>query len=322
MMVREKEIEFMNTIRTATLERCPVCDSAKIAQRLDPPADDTRFSQFALFVCGDCEAAFVNPRPLEEEISKLYVARDYGMDLATKSGLSYWLKSTKLRLYYRKVLRHAGAAGLSVLDYGCGDALLALTIARMEGRNGRIARVVAADFATEAPADLRTAQAPESAPVEYVHLPDLFTARFENAFDVIVLRHVLEHTPDARATVRRLAPLVKRGGTLVIEIPNFDSPWRRLFGSHYCQLGIPQHLMHYNRRSFRRALQPLEQEKLIELIELRSANIPVLGSSLGHVFFKRYDNIGPIAAAFYPMQLGVDLIARQSAAMMAYLRVC
>lgn len=48
-------------------------------------------------------------------------------------------------------------------------------------------------------------------------------------FDVITAFHVLEHLPDPKATLMRLAALLVRGGRLVIEVPSADDALLTLY---------------------------------------------------------------------------------------------
>ncbi len=43
-------------------------------------------------------------------------------------------------------------------------------------------------------------------------------------FDVVVLRHVLEHLPDPVLSMRRINSLLKIGGYAVLEFPNIEAP--------------------------------------------------------------------------------------------------
>ncbi len=50
---------------------------------------------------------------------------------------------------------------------------------------------------------------------------DEFCSRFRDQFDVVLSRGFIEHFKDPGAVVRTHLALLKRGGTLVIEVPNF-----------------------------------------------------------------------------------------------------
>jgi 2-polyprenyl-3-methyl-5-hydroxy-6-metoxy-1,4-benzoquinol methylase len=48
------------------------------------------------------------------------------------------------------------------------------------------------------------------------------------SYDVVCLRHVLEHLPDSRLAMRRLSELLRPGGHAVLEFPNIDGLDKRL----------------------------------------------------------------------------------------------
>jgi len=77
-----------------------------------------------------------------------------------------------------------------------------------------------------------------------VHNGDLASAQFPSAsFDVITARHVIEHIPTPQRFMAELARLLKPGGSLVVETPNFSSLGWALFGTKWYATGIPYHLM-------------------------------------------------------------------------------
>ncbi|HLQ45249.1 MAG TPA: class I SAM-dependent methyltransferase, partial [Planctomycetaceae bacterium] len=64
-------------------------------------------------------------------------------------------------------------------------------------------------------------------------------------FDAIVLWHVLEHLPDARATIQEVHRLLRPGGLLVVAVPNFSSWQARWAGCDWFHLDLPRHLIHF-----------------------------------------------------------------------------
>jgi SAM-dependent methyltransferase len=60
-------------------------------------------------------------------------------------------------------------------------------------------------------------------------------------FDVVVMHQVLEHLPSPVEGLRRIFHCLKPGGILIGEVPNWDSPWRRVFSRHWGGLQIPRH---------------------------------------------------------------------------------
>lgn len=77
-----------------------------------------------------------------------------------------------------------------------------------------------------------------------VHNGDLASAQFPAAsFDVITVRHVIEHIPTPHQFMAELTRILMPGGCLVVETPNFSSLGWALFGTKWYATGIPYHLM-------------------------------------------------------------------------------
>lgn len=70
-------------------------------------------------------------------------------------------------------------------------------------------------------------------------------------FDLIILRHVLEHTPNPKNVIYKLHKLLNKGGKILIESPNFNFNyfWMSVFKKNYFQLEVPFHLFHFTSKS-------------------------------------------------------------------------
>jgi SAM-dependent methyltransferase len=80
------------------------------------------------------------------------------------------------------------------------------------------------------------------------------------AYDVVCLRHVLEHLPDGLRAMRNIGGLLKPGGYLLVELPNVEAlakKWLRLtvkLGLHRRRFPdnfVAGHCNEYSKRSFR-----------------------------------------------------------------------
>lgn len=60
-------------------------------------------------------------------------------------------------------------------------------------------------------------------------------------FDCVTTYHVIEHLYDPKSTFKRLFEILKPGGRLIMEVPNFDSFAARIFRTYWDNLGIPIH---------------------------------------------------------------------------------
>jgi 2-polyprenyl-3-methyl-5-hydroxy-6-metoxy-1,4-benzoquinol methylase len=71
----------------------------------------------------------------------------------------------------------------------------------------------------------------------------------KGAFDAVTLLQVLEHVPDPRQTLADVRGLLRRGGALIVEVPNIDcwparvlGRWHRHFAKHHFTFFSPRTL--------------------------------------------------------------------------------
>lgn len=74
---------------------------------------------------------------------------------------------------------------------------------------------------------------------------------FRKRFDVIVLRHVLEHMATPISALIKLHDLLKPDGLLCIVVPNWGGLHAMLERERWFHLSIPFHVAHYNRKTLR-----------------------------------------------------------------------
>lgn len=131
------------------------------------------------------------------------------------------------RLWIATEVDAIAAQGISVLDYGCGPALIAATI---EKHCTNVASYIGYD---SAPSMLALAERlrPTGNGLPRRGAPSL-SARYlsqepdpSERYDVVVARHVLEHLrlPDARATLRRICGWTARRALIVFSVPQSET---------------------------------------------------------------------------------------------------
>lgn len=105
------------------------------------------------------------------------------------------------------------AAGLHVLDFGCGSGYGSAILSEGAGR------VTAVDASPRAIAFCRESYARDN--LEFRQIPADCTLPFEdNTFDIVTSFQVIEHMPDVGAYLRLLKRVLKPGGSLYITTPN------------------------------------------------------------------------------------------------------
>ena len=125
--------------------------------------------------------------------------------------------------------RHGGPG--SLLDVGCATGSY---LVHAQARGWRVTGVESAAFARQEAARRTNATVVE-------RCEDLPA---DQTFDVVTLHHVLEHVHTPVAFLRdSIVPRV--GGTLLVEVPNFDSLAARVYGPRWRDLRPEQHVFHY-----------------------------------------------------------------------------
>ncbi|MGI9258482.1 MAG: class I SAM-dependent methyltransferase [Gammaproteobacteria bacterium] len=112
------------------------------------------------------------------------------------------------------VTRYLRGVG-SMLDIGCGSGRL-MYVARRAGW-----RVKGLELSEEMAEFVRRRLGEDVVVADFLEVE--LREISESAFDLISLRHVLEHLPDCLLAMRKLRALLVPGGHVLIEIPNVES---------------------------------------------------------------------------------------------------
>ena len=105
-------------------------------------------------------------------------------------------------------------AGMRCLDIGCGGGDVSVELARRVGPRGA---VIAIDFDGEA-LEIARREAVQAGldNLTYRHI-DLFALVLDEPVDVVFTRFVLTHLRDSATALRRMAGLLRPGGSIVVE---------------------------------------------------------------------------------------------------------
>lgn len=185
------------------------------------------------------EMLITSPRPEKSEISGYYQSQDYISH--TDSSKTFFDK------IYHKVKRHMLQKKLKWIN-------------KKMPAKGRILDIGAGtgDFLVEAKKTGWKIQGVEPNETARSHAQakgiKLYanTENFKsNRFDVITMWHVFEHVYDLRAQIIELDHLLKKGGLLIIAVPNFKSYDAGYYKEHWAAFDVPRHLWHFSQRSFK-----------------------------------------------------------------------
>lgn len=241
----------------ADVAPCPICGARA---RYDFSGRDLMFSRhrrYDYFSCDGCGAVFQHPMPDLRTIASFYPP-DYSVyDESERTRRIGGWRRALLRLH--RGYRHlevalpwrllAGALapfamppgtpdfvhGGSMLDVGCGNGRYLSTMRSLGWQ------VQGIEFSDDGVRVCRLADLP-------VHHGDLLSAGFPDArFDLVTVRHVIEHIAEPHSFMAELARILKPGGRLLIETPNSEALGRAWFGPNWYANDVPRHLILFSR---------------------------------------------------------------------------
>ncbi|MDP4281012.1 MAG: class I SAM-dependent methyltransferase [Bacteroidota bacterium] len=214
---------------------CPICGSGDFENYLT--VRDYFFSEeeFSIVKCSGCGFKFTNPRPAKNEIEKYYNTNEYLSHDTEKNDpitLIYrTIRDINIRSKFNLVKRYS--TGYNLLDIGCGTG----EFIQYCEKNGYIVNGIEPNEKAR-----KHALDNNGIPVfDESHLDDEQDA----GKDVVTLWHVIEHVHDLNERMKQIHRLLKKEGTLIIAVPNNNSPDCRKYGRLWAAWDVPRHLYHF-----------------------------------------------------------------------------
>jgi SAM-dependent methyltransferase len=227
---------------------CPVCGAPLPARAAIVGVDRLLGlpGSFVVHVCATCGSGVTAPYVAEQGLAALYPA-GYGSHEETERGAPARAIAALKAVQVALILHSAPLAAATArapgraLDVGCGRGDLA---------RGLLARGWQVDGIEP------SQRASELAAARGVRMlgATLSAASLQPQYDLVVLRHSLEHLPDPVADLQRVRGALAAGGHVAISLPNFASWQRRWFASRWFHLDVPRHRVHFTPDSLALAL--------------------------------------------------------------------
>ncbi|MEW6408089.1 MAG: class I SAM-dependent methyltransferase [Patescibacteria group bacterium] len=133
----------------------------------------------------------------------------------------------------------------------------------------------------------------------------------ENYYDIVRFNHVLEHLSHPFNAIKKSHQILKKGGLLLISVPNYDALSRGLFGKYWRRgFEIPRHLYHFKYNTLKKILE----KNQFKIIRKNTASLPYLNFSSSFKFrfgLKKEPLFLKIIAIFF--SLFQDLIGKGDA---------
>ena len=196
---------------------------------------------FVLRRCDTCELTFLSPRPDQKAMQAAYQAEAYDPFQSLQPAASIYDRAYRIARAYtlswkKKLVQNLVPAGSRILDGGCGTAEFINSLKNSYEVVGyepepKVALWAQKQYGLSIHAGDSTT------------LPDSI-----EQFDLITLWHVLEHVPDPVNELQRLMSILKRGGKLLIAVPNISAADAVIYGSCWVALDAPRHLWHFSKK--------------------------------------------------------------------------
>lgn len=214
---------------------CPWCDSEKTQMHLWVKDLFLTNEAFEIHECLRCGLLFTEPRPKPEEIGKYYQSEEYYSHQENKKGLVPRIyeavKSVNLKKKYKMATK--GLEPGRMLEIGCGAGDFLHT---MEKHGWTCTGIEPSESAKEIAT--KKVKAKLLNPQEIDKLED-------ESFDLITMWHVLEHVDNLKEEIKQLQRLLKKGGRLVLALPNFKSADAQYYKEYWAAYDVPRHLNHF-----------------------------------------------------------------------------
>jgi SAM-dependent methyltransferase len=222
---------------------CGIEDAEPLAVGEDFEYRTSRDS-FLMMRCRGCGLIYLNPRPSEEELPRIYPAHYHAFHFTPqKFGLTYrvrrWLETRRALTWCRGLPAEA-----RILDVGCGDGFH-LSLLKQHGRPGWRLEGIEPDFRA-AEAARRAGLTVHTGSLESLSLP-------ENAYDLVLLIMTIEHMAQPLEALTTAGRLLRPAGRLVVVTDNAASLDSWLFrGRHWGGYHFPRHWVLLTKRTLRR----------------------------------------------------------------------
>ena len=222
---------------------CYLCGSTDAVHFTDAWDDLTgKPGTFHFVRCRQCGLVYQNPRIKPEYIGEYYddeyIAHRKKQDWGLMTPLYNWAMGKHDRQKAKLVARYTALSSSSrILDIGCGAGTFLLRMHALYG-----AEITGVDFK-----DLSAL--PGFDQINFHHGPIGEQDFPEASFDLITMWHFLEHDYAPLHTLRKIRPILKQDGTLVIEVPRLDSVTFKLYRERWPGLQAPQHTVAYDKHT-------------------------------------------------------------------------
>ena len=201
-----------------------------------------------LIQCSRCGAAFTDPQPSPTDLERQYSETYYGPE--NVKFLHSFEKLVGLITRWRaQRINELLAPHSRIFEIGCGRGLLLASLAHRGHECHGTER-----------SELAARRARKNVGLKIYTSPLEQCSLEPNYFDLVILWHVLEHMEQPGHCLSYISRVLKPGGLLLVEVPNYSSLQSRLAGKYWFHLDINRHLYHFSKEGLKELLDKSDFE--------------------------------------------------------------
>ena len=200
---------------------------------------DSSSNSYNLIQC-NCGFVYVNPRPSTDDIDEYYKSAYYDPHNVKTKGMWYktyrFIQNLAMRWKYSIISKYYQSGKL--LDIGGGNGDFAVYM------NKKGWDVTLQDNYINL----------DKSYSHISHVSQLSDLPSQDKFELITLWHSLEHMHDITALFNYISNFLKKGGIMIIAVPNMLAPERKFYRNTWAAYDVPRHLYHFNLNRLTRLL--------------------------------------------------------------------
>jgi 2-polyprenyl-3-methyl-5-hydroxy-6-metoxy-1,4-benzoquinol methylase len=221
---------------------CSICSGKSHKIHVEGKDHNVSGKVFTIVECLGCGFRFTNPRPKEKNIYKYYQSKNYISHSSTKKGLinKVYHLVRSYQFYKKKEVIHkcSNKRKGKILDVGCGTG----DFLKYMASYGWEADGVETDNGAIEVAEKKLGKELKE---------NLALIKGEDKYDVITMWHVLEHVYNVEDYLKKINKLLKKGGVLVVGVPNCASYDAKKYKENWVAYDLPIHLSHFRKNNIK-----------------------------------------------------------------------
>jgi len=217
---------------TVSVQKCPLCGSSNISAKWK------NVRGYQVDTCFDCDFLFLSEMPTASILDEYYSNQYFMADFASKNDLLDTANQNKIKKqaeeFDKLISKHLPLLDsnskntIRVAEIGCSCGYLLFNLEKI-------------GYSVKG-FELSITTAREGREKLKIDIQEGFFESCKNNFDVIILRHVLEHVTNPRELLTQIYDSLKYDGLFILEGPNLDSLSSKLFQSHVSWIAPLEHL--------------------------------------------------------------------------------